>query len=82
MYGEITGYQDAGWKQLAHDKGSVNPISLDVNLLINYSYKVNHNTNIDLERPQIEQPFGSFPAFYGTRRFITEFTRALQLYLS
>jgi prolipoprotein diacylglyceryltransferase len=24
----------------------------------------------------------SFPAFYGTRRFITEFTRALHLYLS
>jgi hypothetical protein len=23
-----------------------------------------------------------FPAFYGTRRFITEFTRALHLYLS
>jgi hypothetical protein len=28
------------------------------------------------------QPLGSFPAFYGTRRFITEFTRALHLYLS
>jgi hypothetical protein len=28
------------------------------------------------------QPLGSFPAFYGIRRFITEFTRALQLYLS
>jgi hypothetical protein len=23
------------------------------------------------------QPLGSVPAFYGTRRFITEFTRAL-----
>jgi hypothetical protein len=25
---------------------------------------------------------GQFPAFHGTRRFITEFTRALHLYLS
>jgi hypothetical protein len=28
------------------------------------------------------QPHDSFPAFYGTRRFITEFTRALHLYLN
>jgi hypothetical protein len=35
-----------------------------------------------LERPQVVQPLNSFPAFYGTRRFITEFTRALHLYLS
>jgi hypothetical protein len=28
------------------------------------------------------QPLGSFPAFYGTRNFITAFTRALHLYLS
>jgi hypothetical protein len=28
------------------------------------------------------QPLGSFPAFYGTRRFITDFTRAQHLYLS
>jgi hypothetical protein len=28
------------------------------------------------------QPLGSFPAFYGTRKFITVFTRALHLYLS
>jgi hypothetical protein len=28
------------------------------------------------------QPLGSIPAFYGTRRSITEFTRALHLYLS
>jgi hypothetical protein len=28
------------------------------------------------------QPLGRFPAFYGTRRLITEFTRALHLYLS
>jgi hypothetical protein len=28
------------------------------------------------------QPLGSFPAFYGTRRLIIEFTRALHLYLS
>jgi hypothetical protein len=28
------------------------------------------------------QPHSSFPAFYGTRRFIIAFTRALHLYLS
>jgi hypothetical protein len=28
------------------------------------------------------KPLGSFPAFYGTRKFITVFTRALHLYLS
>jgi hypothetical protein len=28
------------------------------------------------------QPLGSLQAIYGTRRFITEFTRALHLYLS
>jgi hypothetical protein len=27
------------------------------------------------------QPLGRFPAFYGTRRFITAFTRTLHLYL-
>jgi hypothetical protein len=32
--------------------------------------------------PQVVQPLGSFLAFYGTRRFITAFTRALHLYLS
>jgi hypothetical protein len=37
---------------------------------------------VPLERPQVAQPLGSFPAFYGTRSFITEFTRALHLYLS
>jgi hypothetical protein len=37
---------------------------------------------VPLERPQVMQPLGSFPAFYGTRRFITTFTRALHLYLS
>jgi hypothetical protein len=34
-----------------------------------------------LERPQVVQPLGSFPAFYGIQRFITAFTRALHLYL-
>jgi hypothetical protein len=29
-----------------------------------------------LEKPQIVQPLKNFPAFYGTRRFITVFTRA------
>jgi hypothetical protein len=31
---------------------------------------------------QLFRPLDSFPAFYGTRRFNTEFTRALQLLLS
>jgi hypothetical protein len=35
-----------------------------------------------LDGPQFVQPLGSSPAFYGTRRFITAFTRALHLYLS
>jgi hypothetical protein len=35
---------------------------------------------VPLERPQVVQPLGSFPAVYGTRKFITEFTRALHLY--
>jgi hypothetical protein len=30
-----------------------------------------------LEKPPIEQPLKNFPAFYGTWRFITVFTRAL-----
>jgi hypothetical protein len=30
-----------------------------------------------LEKPPIMQLLENFPAFYGTRRFITEFTRAL-----
>jgi hypothetical protein len=39
-------------------------------------------TWVPLERPQLVQSLGRFPAFYGTRRFITKFTRALHLYLS
>jgi hypothetical protein len=31
---------------------------------------------------KVVQPLSRFPAFYGTRRFITEFTRDLNLYLS
>jgi hypothetical protein len=34
---------------------------------------------VQFERPQGVWPFDSFPAFYGTRRFITEFTRDLHL---
>jgi hypothetical protein len=30
-----------------------------------------------LEKPSIVQPLKNFPAFYGTRRFITGFTKAL-----
>jgi hypothetical protein len=34
------------------------------------------------ERPLDVRPLDSFPTFYGTRRFNTEFTRALHLFLS
>jgi hypothetical protein len=34
------------------------------------------------QEPQVVQPLRSFPAFYGTRRFITAFTRTLHQYLS
>jgi hypothetical protein len=34
------------------------------------------------ESPSLRKPLDSFPAFYGTRRFITEFTKALCLFLS
>jgi hypothetical protein len=32
------------------------------------------------ERPPVVKSLDCFPAFYGTRRFITEFTRALRLF--
>jgi hypothetical protein len=35
-----------------------------------------------LEKPPIAQPLKNFPTFYGTRRFITVFTSALNLSLS
>jgi hypothetical protein len=35
-----------------------------------------------LERPPVVKPLNSFPAFYGTLRFITAFARAHQLSLS
>jgi hypothetical protein len=35
-----------------------------------------------LEKPPIVQPLKNFPAFYGTHRFITVFTRALHWSLS
>jgi hypothetical protein len=35
-----------------------------------------------LEKPPIVQPLKNFPAFYGNRRFITVFTKALQWSLS
>jgi hypothetical protein len=35
-----------------------------------------------LERPLDVRPLDSFPAFHGTRKFSTEFTRALHLFLS
>jgi hypothetical protein len=38
--------------------------------------------NTTREAPPVVRPLDSFPAFYGTRRFNTEFTRALHLSLS
>jgi hypothetical protein len=35
-----------------------------------------------LERPRVVRPFNSSPAFHKTRRFNTEFTTALHLFLS
>jgi hypothetical protein len=35
-----------------------------------------------LEKPPVVQPLKNFPVFYGTRRFITAFTRSLQWTLS
>jgi hypothetical protein len=35
-----------------------------------------------LERPPVEKPLDSFPAFYETWKFNTELTRALHLFLS
>jgi hypothetical protein len=35
-----------------------------------------------LEKLIVSQPVNKFPAFYGTRRFITAFTRARHLSLS
>jgi hypothetical protein len=37
--------------------------------------------SMELRQPVV-RPFDSFPAFYGTRRFNTEFTRPLHLFLS
>jgi hypothetical protein len=57
----------------------------------NYSVMWNLNTRYNwltlwnsalLERPPVVRPLDSFPAFYGTRSFITEFTRSLHLFLS
>jgi hypothetical protein len=35
-----------------------------------------------MELALLERPLDSFPAFHGTQRFSTEFTRALHLFLS
>jgi hypothetical protein len=39
-------------------------------------------SSVPLGRPQVVQPLDNFPAFYGTLRYITGFTRALHFYLS
>jgi hypothetical protein len=49
--------------------------------VVNYSLTHSWSWAI-LEKLPIVQPFKNFPAFYGTRRFITGFTRALHWSLS
>jgi hypothetical protein len=44
-----------------------------------YSSLITHSRSWALlEKPPIMQPLNNFPTLYGTRRFITVFTRALQ----
>jgi hypothetical protein len=56
--------------------------------IVNLSTKLTTSLTLTLwnwalvERPPVVYPFDSFPAFYGTRRFITALTRALHLSLS
>jgi hypothetical protein len=40
-----------------------------------------YGTN-SMEKPPVVQMLKNFPTFYGTRRFITVFTRALHLSIS
>jgi hypothetical protein len=50
---------------------------------IPFSYSLTHSwSRALLEKPPIVQLLKSFPAFYGTRKFITVFTRALHWSLS
>jgi hypothetical protein len=46
------------------------------------SVRNSQETQYISERPLDARPLDSFPAFYGTRRFNTEFTTALHLFLS
>jgi hypothetical protein len=48
---------------------------MEINWLTSWSWA-------PLERPPVVRPLDSIPAFYGTRRFNTEFTRAFHLSLS
>jgi hypothetical protein len=53
----------------------------DINLL-SYNLHTDSRSWALLEKPPIVQPFENFPAFYGTRRFITAFKRALHCSIS
>jgi hypothetical protein len=50
-------------------------------IIIIYSILTPHN-KVLLEKLTGLQPVKKFPAFYGTRKFITAFTSARHLYLS
>jgi hypothetical protein len=45
-------------------------------------YKLTSRSVTLLEKPPVVQLLKNFPAFYGTRRFITVFARALHWYLN
>jgi hypothetical protein len=58
-----------------------NPFTVKINNINNNYVNLQPRRPI-LERPLDVRPLDSFPAFHGTQRFNTEFTRALHLFLS
>jgi hypothetical protein len=64
-----------------------NDTTIRHNTKIHISHKITHyaqtrhGTPRQWPRAFIVRPLDSFPAFHGTRRFNTEFTRALRLFL-
>jgi hypothetical protein len=64
-----------GVPTLCFSKGLYFLRSVNINYLTLWSWAL-------LERPPVVRPLDIFPAFHGIRRFNTEFTRALHLFLS
>jgi hypothetical protein len=59
------------------------PVHISVSHPILYTYIFTYSWSWALrEEPLIGHPLKNFPAFHGTRRFNTVFTRALHWYLS